>query len=181
MKTDMTTNLANAALLAIGFGVLAVSSANAVPAQIGATCESSSRIPNSQWTTCESRTAATYTFYSAGPGVPYSLSLTAPSGHCAPVSYQVWSRGGAMLDKTQRFLNAGEREVVSVGSNFPVGNNTVVIRAIGQMGGCNVGAMHSWGAIVDVAAVAVPVLPSATPAAPTAVPARPPVAQPVQQ
>ncbi|MFN9779950.1 MAG: hypothetical protein ACK55V_08580 [Alphaproteobacteria bacterium] len=177
----MTTNLTKAALLAIGFGVLAVPSAIAVPAQIGATCDSSSRIPNSQWTTCESLTEATYTFFSAGPGTPYSLSMTAPSGHCSSVSYQVWSRGGAMLGKTQRFLNAGEREVVGIGSGFPAGNNTVVIRAIGQMGGCNVGAMHSWGAIVDVAVIAVPVLPSATPAAPTAVPVRPPVAQPVQQ
>jgi hypothetical protein len=86
-----------------------------------------------------------------------------------------------MLGKTQRFLNAGERDIVSVGNNFPVGNNTVIIRAIGQMGGCNVGAMHSWGAIVDVAVVATPVLPTATPSTPTAVPARPPVAQPVQQ
>jgi hypothetical protein len=177
----MSTNLAIAALVAAGFGALSIHAAMAVPAQIGATCESSSRIPNSQWTTCESRTPATYTFYSAGPGIPYSLSMTAPSGHCSSVSYQVWSRGGAMLGKTQRFLNAGEREVVGIGSTFPTGNNTVVIRAVGQMGGCNVGAMQSWGAIVDVAAVAVPVLPTATPVGPTAVPARPPVAQPVQQ
>jgi hypothetical protein len=177
----MSTNLAIAALVAAGFGALSIHAAMAVPAQIGATCESSSRIPNSQWTTCESRTPATYTFYSAGPGIPYSLSMTAPSGHCSSVSYQVWSRGGAMLGKTQRFLNAGEREVVGIGSTFPTGNNTVVIRAVGQMGGCNVGAMHSWGAVVDVAAVAVPVLPTATPVGPTAVPARPPVAQPVQQ
>lgn len=177
----MSTKIAIAAVIAAGLGVLAVHPAMAVPAQIGATCDSSSRIPNSQWTTCESRTPTTYTFYSAGPGIPYSLSLTAPSGHCAPVSYEVWSRRGVMLGKTQRFLNAGERDIVSVGSNFPVGNNTVIIRAIGQMGGCNVGAMHSWGAIVDVAAVATPVLPTATPAMPTAVPASPPVAQPVQQ
>lgn len=177
----MSTNLAIAALVAAGFGVLSIHAAMAVPAQIGATCESSSRIPNSQWTTCESRTPATYTFYSAGPGIPYSLSMTAPSGHCSAVSYQVWSSGGGMLGKTQRFLNAGERDVVGIGSTFPTGNITVVIRAVGQMGGCNVGAMHSWGAIVDVAAVAVPVLPTATPVGPTAVPASPPVAQPVQQ
>ena len=58
-----------------------------------------------------------------------------------------------MYGKTQRFLNAGESEIVPIGNAFPRGAITVAIRAVGQMGGCNAGVMSSWGATVEAVVV----------------------------
>lgn len=124
-------------------------------AQLSGTCEVSDRIPNSQWTTCGTRRDAVFTFRSDGVPTMYGLKITAPPAHCSAVNYQVWSTTNAnqMYGKTQRFLNAGESEIVPIGNEFPRGNVTVAIRVLGQMGGCNVGAMQSWGATVELVVI----------------------------
>ncbi|MFM9862874.1 MAG: hypothetical protein ACKVRO_04645 [Micropepsaceae bacterium] len=118
-------------------------------------CEASDRIPNSQWTTCAARADTTFTFNAAGVGTMYALRIAAPSTHCSAVNYQVWSvtDRNRMFGKTRRFLGAGENEIVNIGNDFPPGNQTVAIRVLGQMGGCNEGRMESWAAFVELVVI----------------------------
>jgi hypothetical protein len=124
-------------------------------AQVSGTCERSDRIPNTQWTTCATPRDAIFTFRSDGEPTMYGLKITAPSAHCSAVNYQVWSTSGPehMYARTQEFLNAGESELVQIGNEFPRGNVAVAIRVLGQVGGCNTGAMQGWGARVELVVI----------------------------
>ena len=147
------SRLPTTALTALTLLVAAAGPAAAEQVQVSGQCEVSDRIPNSQWTTCGAQHDATVKFSSRGPDTTYTATFTAPTTHCSAVNYQVWSVRDAnlMYGKTVRFLNAGETETVSIGSGFPRGNQTVAIRVLGQMGGCNEGRMASWAALVDIA------------------------------
>jgi hypothetical protein len=54
-----------------------------------------------------------------------------------------------MYGKT-RFMNRTESEVVPIGNSFGRGNITVAIRVLGKIEGCNVGAISSWGGVVEL-------------------------------
>jgi hypothetical protein len=89
-------------------------------------------------------TTATYSFESSGGNT--QLEIQASRNHCSAVKYVIMS-GDAV--KTTRFLNAGESAIVNLGE-LPAGPQKVSIGAIGRLGGCNTGAVGSWGSFVQV-------------------------------
>lgn len=127
------------------------------PVQIYGTCTHSEPIRDAngqiydRLVVCSTPRDPTFTFASDGPGTNYALKMTAPDAHCSPVQYQVWTPGpgGSMYGKT-RFMNRTESEVVPIGNSFGRGNITVAIRVLGKIEGCNVGAISSWGGVVEL-------------------------------
>lgn len=94
---------------------------------------------------------AIYAFDSAGPASNIGIELTAPGTHCSKVSYAVWTQNGRGFFGQTKTLNPGQSFTVGLGDGFDAGIQRVRITAIGFVGGCNQGAMHSWG--VDARAV----------------------------
>jgi len=127
------------------------------PVQVSGTCAHSEPIRDASGqiyeglVVCGSQRETTFTFVSDGPGTNYAVRMTAPAAHCSPIQYQVWTpgAGGSMYGKT-RFLNRTESEIVPIGSSFTRGNNTVAIRVLGKISGCNAGAISSWGGQVEL-------------------------------
>lgn len=107
-------------------------------------CSSSQR--QGHVTTCEGH--FDITLHSEGVPTIYGIQLTAPAGHCAPVSYGVvrapFASGADVVGMT-RALNAGETEWFELGRDFAAGSHTLQIIANGLVAGCNTGAMQSWG------------------------------------
>jgi|GEM_PF-4667824 len=127
------------------------------PVQVNGTCTHSAPVRDNAGqvyeglVVCANPRDATFTFVSEGPGTNYALRMTAPAAHCSPIQYQIWTpgEGGSVYGKT-RFLNRTESEVVPIGNSFARGNITVAIRVLGKMEGCNVGAISSWGGVVEL-------------------------------
>jgi hypothetical protein len=110
-------------------------------------CEQSSA--DSQFAYCQ-RPLGAFSFTSDGPTAEYALKLTAPSTHCALTTYVVSTLpDGFVAVGYTPLINANESSVVNVGSGYPAGPVTLYIQASSQIGGCNVGAIHSWGVTVE--------------------------------
>lgn len=97
---------------------------------------------------------ATYAFSSSGPEANIGIEMTAPTTHCSKVAYQVWSENGRGFLGQTRTLDPGQTFTAGIGDGFTAGVHRVRITAIGFVGGCNAGAMHSWG--VEARAVLLP-------------------------
>ena len=94
--------------------------------------------------------AAQFGFQSEGPGQMYVVQLMAPTTHCSRVKYIVWRGDGSpmvdfrtALGQTE-FLDPGRSSWVRIGNQLARGLQVVRITAVGQVGGCNTGAMGSW-------------------------------------
>ena len=93
-----------------------------------------------------------FSFQSDGVGVQYGVKITAPPGHCSAVNYQVYATydQNHLLGRTRDFLNAGQNEIVPIGSEYARGLQIVEIRVLGKVGGCNQGRMSGWGAHLEL-------------------------------
>lgn len=74
----------------------------------------------------------------------YELIVAAPATHCSSVVYQISGPGMANAVTTPN-LTPGSSRRVFLTKDLPAGTHTYTIRALGVIGGCNVGAMNSWG------------------------------------
>lgn len=113
---------------------------------VSASCASSERFDDE--TTCDGGYA---TFTINAEATHYWVSLKAPAEHCSVVQYHLFQRdasGGFYRIGGTRFLRAGEFEEVAIPEGLPRGENVFQLGATGRVGGCNEGAMSSWGAYV---------------------------------
>jgi hypothetical protein len=99
-------------------------------------------------------TRGSFSFRSDGPEVPFYLTVTAPASHCSDVSYVVYPAGTLLSVGFSDRLRPGETQNIEIGAGFGPGEARLEIGAIGYIGGCNVGAIHSWA--VEVSAAPVP-------------------------
>lgn len=108
------------------------------------TCSASSR--QGAFTTCEG--FAPVTLSVPAPGAIQGIRLTAPAGHCAPISYAVVRAPyatGADVIASSGILRAGQAETLTLGRDFGAGDHALRLIATGVVEGCNAGQMHSWG------------------------------------
>jgi hypothetical protein len=140
----MTKVLSVAALALLGSPALAE--------RIEVQCETSApyQLPGS--VLCETR--GSYSFRSDGPEVPFYLTVTAPASHCSDVSYIVYPAGTLLTVGISGRLRPGETQNIEIGAGFGPGEARLDIGAIGFVGDCNLGQMHSWA--VEVSAAPVP-------------------------
>lgn len=139
------------ASLAASGAVAALSLVGATPAAaethyLSASCERSERYDDE--TTCEGGYA---TFSINAEATHYWVSIKAPHEHCSAAQYHLFQRdasGGFYRIGGTRFLNAGEFEEIAIPDALPRGETVFQIGVIGKVGGCNQGAMSSWGAYV---------------------------------
>ncbi|HXY16403.1 MAG TPA: hypothetical protein VEI26_18070, partial [Terriglobales bacterium] len=94
----------------------------------------------SQGQTCSPPFSTNVTVMPAGP---ITVIYTASPNHCSDVQVQV-SVDGTVVS-TSGFLDPGHSTGPIVTSLLPVGSHTVAIQATGEVGGCNNGALFSWG------------------------------------
>jgi hypothetical protein len=145
---------------AIGLaGALALLAFAPAPALAGrtylsASCPASERYDDE--TTCSQPNGAqvnvSFTIDALGPPTIYWVRLAAPAEHCAKVKYLLYqqdSSGGFALIDATRFLDRGESETLVIRDMMPRGRQAFEIGAIGEVGGCNGGAMQSWGVWVE--------------------------------
>lgn len=107
-------------------------------------CASSSQIGGGL-TSCDAK--VDITLNSDGGTHSYELTVAAPATHCSEVVYQILGPGMTNAVSTPK-LAPGRSMRVFLTKDLPAGSHTYTIRALGVIGGCNVGAMSSWG--VDV-------------------------------
>jgi len=81
-------------------------------------------------------------------GGPLSVSYTAAGTHCSDVYVDVYLDG--VLKKTTDILHPLENSGWLDLGNVPRGSHTIGLMAHGVTGGCNVGALGSWGGILSV-------------------------------
>lgn len=84
-------------------------------------------------------------------GQKLNLRIGAPTSHCSDVTYEVYrfpdvSRPIAI----SRRLAPGEDQILELGEGWDEDGSFISINGIGHIGGCNVGEMHSWGALTEV-------------------------------
>ncbi len=108
------------------------------------TCQTSNRQGN--LTDCSDH--ATVTLLSEAADLIYGMKLSAPPAHCSTVAYGVvkfpYGTGADVIGMTG-FLNAGQTETLILGRNWAPGTHELRIIATGVVGGCNAGALQSWG------------------------------------
>jgi hypothetical protein len=87
---------------------------------------------------------ADYTFDADGRS-SYVLNIKAPNRHCSAVKYSLtWKDSKRSRSATTRFLNREESQTIKL-HKFAAGKQVITIGATGQEGGCNSGALQSWG------------------------------------
>jgi hypothetical protein len=96
----------------------------------------------------------------SGPTLATHMMLTieAPASHCSATSYVINRLPGsseaiAVLER----MAPGERREVDLGAGWAEEGNAITVTAVGHVGGCNAGQMHSWGADVVIRPAAMPV------------------------
>jgi hypothetical protein len=86
---------------------------------------------------------------------PMVLKLAAPETHCSPVSYLINRLPGSStaIAVVER-MAPGEKREIDLGTGWLEEGNAITITAVGHIGGCNTGTIHSWGAeaVVEPAA-----------------------------
>jgi hypothetical protein len=94
---------------------------------------------------------------SDGPELEYFVRVTAPSTHCSDVTYSFYRRDLPVEEQNIAFsgrLAPGASENVVIGRGYPAGRTNLEVYAIGHIGDCNTGAIHSWA--IDAAIAPVP-------------------------
>jgi hypothetical protein len=110
-------------------------------------------VPLGEWSRCSNK--GSYGFNSEGSDLIYGLKLQAPSTHCAPMTYSIVVDGRQPERSTSRSLNAGESEIINIGSDWARGRHQVLISASSIAGqGCNRNGLQSWA--VDASVVIIP-------------------------
>lgn len=99
-------------------------------------------------TTCDA--IVPFTFQADGSARRYVMRLTAPRTHCSSVAYRVHATRASVQYGGTAPLAPGESSAVFAGSDLPAGPHTIWVSAIGVVGGCNGGSMHSWAADIEV-------------------------------
>ncbi|MBP6012091.1 MAG: hypothetical protein KBA31_07675 [Alphaproteobacteria bacterium] len=152
----MQRNIAAATFAATALIALAAVPASAGQTRVEVTCAASDALPPAGpglvYTTCAGQQQ--YRFQSDGIPTSYGIKFTAPPTHCSDVNYQVYATyEDRLLGRTRAFLAAGQSEIVPIGNDFARGLQVVNIRALGKVGGCNQGRMHSWAALVELVVI----------------------------
>lgn len=86
------------------------------------------------------------------------LKIEAPTSHCSTTSYVINRLPGsseaiAVLER----MAPGEKREVDLGAGWAEEGNAITVTAVGHVGGCNAGEIHSWGADVVIEPAALPV------------------------
>lgn len=116
--------------------------AEAAQAEYLSTTCSRSRLTPSGTTDCNSKVRYKISVQNSTDRI--ALELTTPSAHCSRVKYIVAGVDVSFLGQTG-LLAAGESERLNVGDGIAPGIRSFDIWAEGEVAGCNVGAMQSWG------------------------------------
>lgn len=79
------------------------------------------------------------------------LRIGAPTTHCSEVTYMINRLPGgpdpiAMVER----LKPGEDKIVELGDGWAEEGTYITVTGIGHYGGCNVGELHSWGALTEI-------------------------------
>lgn len=79
------------------------------------------------------------------------LRIGAPTTHCSEISYAINRLPGSSdpIAIVER-LGPGEDKIVELGDGWAEEGTYITVTGIGHIGGCNVGEMHSWGAITEI-------------------------------
>jgi hypothetical protein len=78
------------------------------------------------------------------------LRIAAPTSHCSDITYEISRFPDFAPIAVTRRLAPGEDQILELGEGWAETDSYISITGIGHVGGCNVGEMHSWGALTEV-------------------------------
>jgi hypothetical protein len=90
-------------------------------------------------------------FTSMSPETSFVIEVTAPATHCSDITYLFLRSGKDEPIAMSSRMSAGQSEKHFIGNGWEPGEHIIWIAALGHVGGCNTGEMHSWGGDVTIA------------------------------
>ncbi|MBL9050032.1 MAG: hypothetical protein JNK19_07970 [Tabrizicola sp.] len=84
-------------------------------------------------------------------GQKMNLRIGAPTSHCSDITYVI-NRfpGGSTPIAVSNRLSPGQDQILELGEGWAEEGTYITITGVGHVGGCNVGEMHSWGALTEI-------------------------------
>ena len=79
------------------------------------------------------------------------LRIGAPTTHCSDITYVINRLpGGSTPIAMTRRLAPGEDQIIELAEGWAEEGTYITVTAMGHVGGCNVGELHSWGALTEI-------------------------------
>jgi hypothetical protein len=79
------------------------------------------------------------------------LRIGAPTSHCSDITYVINRFPGSSAPiAISRRLAPGEDQIIELAEGWAEEGTFITITGMGHVGGCNVGEMHSWGALTEI-------------------------------